>query len=175
VVVASDHGMTAMSANRVVFLDDHVDLGGVVERAFWGEPTGLWPRPGRERALYAALRDAHVPHVRVVRREETDPALHYRASPRIPPVLLMADEGWTVTTRAAWARRDSRAVWGNHGYDPRLASMGGLLIASGPSFRQGVVAGPVENVHVYPLLTHLLGLQAAPNDGDLNTVRDFLR
>ncbi|MDX1420405.1 MAG: ectonucleotide pyrophosphatase/phosphodiesterase [Rubricoccaceae bacterium] len=177
-VVVSDHGMTEMAADRVVFLDDHLDAAvrADVERVTGEEPMGVWPRRGRAEALYAALRRARLPHVRVVRREETPPHLHYRASPRIPPILLLADEGWTVTTRARWGRRDpAPAVWGSHGFDPRLPSMGALLLARGPSFRRGVTVGPVENVHVYALMTHVLGLRPAPHDGDLDAVRAFLR
>ena len=176
-VVVSDHGMAAMRADRVVFLDDYADVEADAARVLWDEPTGIWPAPGREAALVAALRAARVPHVRVVRRAETPAALHYRASARIPPVLLMADEGWTVTTRARWARqgRPAGAVWGAHGFDPRRPAMGALLLARGPSFRRGAVVGPVENVHVYALLAHVLGLRPAPNDGDLGAVRGLLR
>ncbi|HYE96603.1 MAG TPA: ectonucleotide pyrophosphatase/phosphodiesterase [Rubricoccaceae bacterium] len=178
-VVVSDHGMAEMRADRVVVLDDHLGPHALadVARMLDGEPMGLWPEPGRADGLYRALRAARLPHVRVVRREETPAHLHYRASPRIPPILLMADEGWTVTTRARWAQRDGPAApaWGTHGFDPRLPSMGALLLARGPAFRQGVTVGPVENVHVYALMAHVLGLRAAPNDGDLRSVRAFLR
>jgi predicted AlkP superfamily pyrophosphatase or phosphodiesterase len=175
VVVVSDHGMTAMSPERVVFLDDHLDVEADAERVFWGEPTGIWPKPGRADALYGALRAARLPHVRVLRREKTPAHLHYRASPRIPPLLLLADEGWTVTTRARWAAERRGAAWGTHGFDPRLPSMHGLLLAHGPAFRRGATVGPVENVHVYALLARVLGLRPAPHDGDLGAVRAFLR
>jgi predicted AlkP superfamily pyrophosphatase or phosphodiesterase len=178
-VVVSDHGMTEMRADRVVFLDDYLepDVRADVAQVLWDEPTGIWPQPGRADAVYDALREARLPHVRVVRREETPVYLHYRASPRIPPILLMADEGWTVTTRAQWAWRDwpTTSVWGTHGFDPRRPSMGGLLLARGPAFRHGATVGPVENVHVYALMAHVLGLRPAPHDGDLDAARALLR
>ncbi|NNF57429.1 MAG: alkaline phosphatase family protein, partial [Rhodothermaceae bacterium] len=178
-VIVSDHGMTEMRTDRVVFVDDYLDpdLRTDIERILWDEPTGVWPAPGRADAVYEALRDAELPHVRVVRREETPAHLHVQASPRVAPILLMGEEGWTITTRARWAQRDYPAepVWGTHGFDPRLPSMGGLLLARGPSFRRGVVVDPVENVHVYALMTHALGLRPAPHDGDLDAARAFLR
>ena len=41
-----------------------------------------------------------------------------------------------------------------------------VFIAHGPSFREGVVLPPIDNVDVYPLLMRLLGLAPEPNDGD---------
>ena len=53
--------------------------------------------------------------------------------------------------------------------------MHGILIASGPSFKSGVVIDPVENIHIYNLLCAALRLSPAPNDGDDRLVRAFLR
>lgn len=178
-VIVSDHGMTEMRTDRVVFVDDHLDVASNpdIERILWDEPTGVWPASGRTDAVYQALRDADIPHTRVVRREDTPAHLHFRRNDRIAPILLMADEGWAVTTRARWAERDgpSGAVWGTHGFDPHVPNMGGLLLARGPSFREGFTVGPVENIHVYALMTEALGLDPAPHDGDLDAVRAFLR
>jgi predicted AlkP superfamily pyrophosphatase or phosphodiesterase len=175
VVVVSDHGMAAMAPERVVYLDDYVDVEADAERVLWDEPVGIWPRAGRAGALHAALDAAAIPHVRAWRREGTPAHLHYRASGRIPPLLLMADEGWTVTTRARWGRRPRRGTWGAHGFDPRAGSMGGLLLARGPSFARGATVGPVENVHLYGLFARVLGLRPAPNDGDPRAVRPLFR
>ena len=181
IVVVSDHGMTEMAADRVVVLDEFLGSAGVealqddLERAMWDEPAMLWPKPGREAAVLERLRQADLPHVRVVRRDDAPEALHVRGSRRVAPVLLVADEGWAVATRAEtgrpWLRK---AVWGTHGFDPWTPSMGGLFLARGPSFREGVMVGPIENIHVYPLMAHVLGLDPAPHDGDLDAVRSML-
>jgi hypothetical protein len=44
--------------------------------------------------------------------------------------------------------------------------MRAVFIARGPAFRQGATLAPFDNVDVYPLLARLLGIPAAPNDGD---------
>jgi hypothetical protein len=53
--------------------------------------------------------------------------------------------------------------------------MRGIFIASGPSFKAGVVVEPVENIHIYNLLCAALKLQPAPNDGDDRLVRAALK
>jgi hypothetical protein len=53
--------------------------------------------------------------------------------------------------------------------------MRALFVASGPAFRQGAVVAPFSNIHVYELMTHILRLRPAPNDGSLDSVRAMLR
>ena len=52
--------------------------------------------------------------------------------------------------------------------------MGGLLAMAGPRIRPGVELGAIENVDVYSLLCELLGIEPAPNDGNLSAVEAAL-
>ena len=98
---------------------------------------------------------------------------HYGTNPRIPAVVVLAEEGWNITTHP----REKAATTphlGNHGFDNQLLSMGALFIASGPAFKSGVVVPPFQNIHVYDLMTHVLGLRPAPNDGSPDSTRAIL-
>ena len=161
-VIVSDHGMTAIDSTRLIHLDDYLDLS-TVEVVDWMPVTALTPRPGDEAAVYARLHGAH-PHLTVFRKEAVPDRFHYRAHPRITPLVLLADEGWTITSRER-ARRLPPPRGGTHGYDPALPSMGALFVAAGPGIRPGVRLGPLPNVEVYALLAHLLGIAPAPHDG----------
>lgn len=173
IIVVSDHGMTPVSPDRVIYLDDYLDAGSV-EVVDWNPVLALRPRPGREEEVYAALAGAH-PHLAVYRKSEIPERFHYRDQPRIQPILGVAGEGWTITSRSRQQRQRDRHLGANHGYDNQLVSMGATFIATGPAFRQGVVAPPFENIHIYELLCALLDLEPAPNDGDLDVVRGMLR
>ncbi len=173
VVVVSDHGMTPLAEARTIFLDDYLDLSQVVV-IDWSPVAALAPRSGADAAdLYRQLEGRH-PHLTVYRREEIPKRYHYRAHPRIAPIIAVADEGWLITSRvrAASAHRRER---GSHGYDPALPSMRALFVADGPAFRDGVVVAPFGNLHVYELLCAVLGLEPAANDGSLDSVRAVLR
>ena len=172
IIVVADHGMAPTSPERQIYLDDYLDLSGVTV-VDWSPVALLLPRPGTEEDLYRALARRH-PHLTVYRRAEIPERLHYRAHPRIPPVVAVADEGWEITTRARAARRPPRAG-GQHGYDPALRSMGALFVAAGPAFARGTVVEPFQNVHLYALMAHVLGLRPAPNDGSLDSVRAVFR
>jgi len=52
--------------------------------------------------------------------------------------------------------------------------MRALFLARGPAFRKGVVVEPFGSVHIYSLLTHVLGISPAANDGTLDSVKVVL-
>ncbi len=175
-VVVSDHGMAAVDTSRVVVLDDYVSLDDldVVDI----NPTlGLFPRAGKEDAVYRALAKAH-PRLSVYRKAQTPERWRYRDHPRIPPIVGVVDEGWQIARRSTFAAVIAgrvRPSGGQHGYDPMLMSMRGIFVAAGPAFRRGVTAPAFENVHIYHALARILGLTPAQNDGDPAVARSLLR
>lgn len=175
IILVSDHGMTPVSAERAIVLDDYVDLGSV-EIVDWTPVAAIAPRAGETERVYAALRGRH-PHMQVYRKGDVPARWHFNAHPRITEIVAVADEGWTITSRAQVERWRERG-WtggGNHGFDPDLVSMGALFLAAGPGVAQGRVVPPFRNVHVYPLMAHLLGLRPARTSGSLDSVRAVLR
>ena len=177
IVVVSDHGMAETSTNRVVVLDDYVSPDDV-EVVDINPTLGLFPKAGREEAVYRALVNAH-PRLKVYWRAETPEHWHYRDHPRIPPIVGVADEGWQVLPRATLRQRIERGqtgARGEHGYDPRDAkSMHGIFVAAGPAFKSGVELPPFQNIHVYDALARALGVEPAKNDGDPAVARTMLK
>ncbi|MDP1569693.1 MAG: alkaline phosphatase family protein [Vicinamibacterales bacterium] len=173
-VVVSDHGMAVVSPDRAIVLDDYLDVS-TLDIIDLSPVLGVRPKDGDVERVYAALRDKH-PALRIYRREEVPAEYHYRRSPRIPPIVGLADDGWTITTREGMARwTTSGSPRGNHGFDPRLRSMHGLFVAAGPQLLRGEVVPPVESLHLYELMCALLGITPAPNSGSLDAVQHVLR
>ena len=171
-VVVSDHGMTARSPDRVVVIDDAVDLE--VDDVDWGEVPGVWPGPGRDPDEIVRRLSA-LPYLTAYRKEDLPARLHYADNPRIPPIVVLADEGWTASSRDYVARNPDRPSGGTHGYDNRFESMHGLFVARGPSFRRDLQTGSVQAVDVYGIMTRALGLMPAPNAGDPGVADRVLR
>lgn len=165
VVIVADHGMTPISRDRVVYLDDYLSLEAV-QIDFDGPVAGLRPLRGHSDEILASFDSLQ--HARAYRVDELP--THFRvdpANPRNPPIWIVPDEGWEIYTRPRIAAWGSLFNKGDHGYDPALRSMHGIFIAHGPSIRN--LRDPLdafENVHVYNLLCALAGLSPAPNDGD---------
>lgn len=169
-VIVSDHGMVEVSTNRFIVLGDYVDLAKV-RVDFSGAVAGLRPLDEDVDALYARFAGKEK-HFKAYRKENLPEEFHFRDNDRIPPVVLVADEGWYISRRPAQAGREFEKA--THGFDPKLESMGATFIAWGPAFQQGVTLAPVENVHIYNLLCATVGLKPAPNDGDDRLVKKVL-
>ena len=172
-VVVSDHGMSPTSRDRVILLDDYVDLSRL-RVSDWNPLAALWPSPGEEEAVYQALKGAH-PHLRVWKPDEVPARLAYGTNPRVAPVLALADPGWSITTRARYEEAPARFDGGNHGYDNGAEDMLGLFVARGPDLRAGVRLPVVRNVDLYPLLMALMGLPPRDTDADPDALRPILR
>ncbi len=171
-LVTSDHGMAEASRERLIVLDDYLDLKRV-EVVDWSPVAALIPEPDYLETALANLKAAH-PHLKAYRKEEMPEHLHYRNHRRIPPLLALADEGWGIVSRRQFERDGSFAL-GVHGYDNQVRSMHGIFLARGPGFRRGLQVEPFLTIHVFPLMAHLLGLKAPPNDGELAAVQHLLR
>ena len=175
VLIVADHGMVETSADRAIVLDDYIDLKRV-EVVDWTPVAAIAPRAGEEERVYRALAGKH-PLLQVYRKGELPARWHFHAHPRITPIVAVADEGWTITSRAQVAqwREEGWTGGATHGYDPALVSMGAVFVAAGPGIARGKQIPAFRNVHLYALMAHLLALQPAPTAGSLDSVRAILR
>jgi predicted AlkP superfamily pyrophosphatase or phosphodiesterase len=173
IVVVSDHGMTPISLERVILLDDYIDRSAV-QLDFDGPVAGLRPANGDVAALLHAF--SGLQHARALLVADLPPRFHVTENPRNPPVWIVPDEGWEIYFRAHFESYRKKFNRAEHGYDNALESMRGILIAHGPAFRSdGTVIAAVENIQVYNVLCAAAGLTPAPNDGGDRLVRAFLR
>lgn len=175
-VIVSDHGMAATSPDRVILLDDLVDVKDV-HVVSSGAVTELRPQPGREQVAEQRLLAPHE-HVACWRKDDVPAILHYGRHPRVPPLLCLADSGWLVMSNQALLDAKAKGKSfpaGAHGYDPADPAMAGLFVASGPAFRGGYRQPAFDNVDLYSLLCRLLGLSPEPNDGQSMTLQGVLR
>jgi predicted AlkP superfamily pyrophosphatase or phosphodiesterase len=174
-VIVSDHGMSECPPEKVVFFEDLMDKSQVRVEAT-GPYGGVRPHPGVDvDALVAGIRAKLPPSIQVYRREDTPARLHYNTGELIPPVLLIADDHWTIEEKSRWSPTWAATNKATHGWDPATPNMGALFIASGPAFRQRVEIPDVANIDVYNLLCATLGIKPAANDGGQELARAALR
>jgi predicted AlkP superfamily pyrophosphatase or phosphodiesterase len=167
-IIVSDHGMSQLSPDRTVYLDDVVDTASVRITSL-SPDLMLTPRDGDAAALLAKLK--RLQHVRAWLKADVPERLHYNEGRRITPVVAVADDGWTVAIHGG--RRGPGG--GAHGYDNADVSMNAIFIAHGPAFKQSVTTAAFPNVDVYDLLAKILKLKPAPNDGSLAPFSEVMR
>ena len=70
-----------------------------------------------------------------------------------------------------------KASLGKHGFDNHMPEMRASFMAWGPAFKKGKVIEGFENVNIYPIIAHVLGLEFDENkiDGKLNVLKPILK
>lgn len=161
-VIVADHGMAPIANDRVIVLDSfsNPDDYDIVEDGVYASVN---PKPGKEAAVEKALLGAHGPHLTCYRKADVPERFHYGKNPRVPAILCMPDDGWTVL-----AHPPKYTIRGGaHGYDNFAPDMLALFIASGPAIKPLGKLPTFDNVDVAPLLRDLLGLPPGQDlDGD---------
>lgn len=165
-ILVSDHGMAELAPDRTLILEDLIDPA-LIEVVSLSEISSFRLKPGYEAVAETILLDLHE-GLRCYRRDELPPRWQYGRHPRVPDIVCQLDDGWRIVRRESfnpWQQR-VRSDRGGHGFDPESPAMRALFVAHGPAFRRGLVVEPFQNVHVYPLLAHLLDIEPLSGDGD---------
>jgi predicted AlkP superfamily pyrophosphatase or phosphodiesterase len=169
-VIVADHGMAAISPERVVNVDDFIPADAA--KLVWSGPiAALIPAPGKQAAIEPLL--GRHGRMECWRKENIPARFRFGANPRIPPIFCLADNGWLISSKAqptTYLRSK-----GAHGYDGAASDMAALFLARGPSFKPGVKLGSFDNVDVHPLLARSLRISAPKGDGSLDALRPALR
>lgn len=173
IILVSDHGMTEVSRDKIIFLDDYIDLNQV-EVVNWSPVLELIPLQGQESQIFGQLEAAH-PQLSVYQKQDIPDIWHYGKHYRVTPIVALANSGWSISSRSFFESNPNAFTGGTHGYHPDVAAMRGIFLATGPGFASGVTIDAVENIHLYELMCHLLDLTPAPNNGLLSTWDQALR
>lgn len=173
-IVVSDHGMDALSTERVNFLDDYINPDWA-SRTLWGEVTHFFVKPGKIDSLLAGFNSKPHPHFQVFKKSETPERWHFRDNRRIGDVVVVAEEAWYNTTRSNFQKQKNSLIKGAHGWDNDEVNMRAIFLAKGPAFAVGKTVPSFENVNVYKLICTILGLQPANNHGEAAIVEGILK
>jgi predicted AlkP superfamily pyrophosphatase or phosphodiesterase len=180
VMVVSDHGMATIKPRNVVILDDRFQASRA-ERVIWNaEVTNIFPKNGQRAVIYRELSGRRLKHARCYLKEMVPARFHYRHNRRIGGIVCLADEGWRIFSRQRYEDdlRDGKFpkhLIGAHGYDNLLPSMRATFLAHGPAFKRGAIVASFANINVYDIMTSILGLAPAKNDGEMSVSRTVLR
>ena len=173
-ILVSDHGMALVNSQTPMRLPKAVDpakfyipSGSALLQLYAKDSSVILP------TYNALLKEAEGYDVYL--KENTPKDFHYNKTNdrfnRIGDIILVAKLPYTFSLSG----RPSSP--GKHGYDPRLPEMRASFLAWGPAFKSGKKIKGFENVHVYPLVAKILGLQFddKTTDGKLSVLKQTLK
>jgi len=169
IIIVSDHGMTEVNPHSTIDLSLVTDLSNM--RVNGSGPTVFISSESKKQLKQTYKQLKNIDNADVYWKQNIPKRFHYRNHVRIPDLLVLANEGWSLMPLG----HGSSTPKGSHGYDNQLDNMKAIFMAKGPSFKKGYRRDEFENIHIYPLITHILGIKSYPNiDGDLEQVKDLL-
>ena len=163
-IVTSDHGMTEISDDRFISIEQSVNPDWV-ERIVSTNPTTIFCKEGCRDSLFEQL--SKVKHISVWRKEEVPAHLNYGSSNHLGDIIVAPDLGWQFATTP-------RGLNGAHGYDINEPDMQIIFRACGPDFKRGyTLPHSFSNVDLYSILAELLKIEPAKTDGSLEKVQEL--
>ncbi|KAG2249587.1 hypothetical protein Bca52824_089215 [Brassica carinata] len=170
-IMVGDHGMVGTCDKKVIVLDDLASWINIPSSwvHYYTPMLVIKPPSSHNPADVVAKMNQGLgsgkvengEYLKVYLKEDLPSRLHYVDSDRIPPIIGMVDEGFKVVQK----RSKAQECGGAHGYDNDFFSMRTIFMGHGPMFAKGRKVPSFENVEIYNLISTILGLKAAPNNG----------
>ena len=156
-IIVSDHGMTNVSENKRIVLDDYISQMKYLYINGRGTHVQFDLKKGKKKygkTLFKELQK--IPHCNVWEKNAIPERFHFNNN-NTGEFLLLADEGWLITTQSAMDE-DEFTLGGMHGYDPQLPNMHGIFYALGANIKSNLQIQAFENIHIYPMICNLLNI-----------------
>ncbi|KAG9149476.1 hypothetical protein Leryth_023320 [Lithospermum erythrorhizon] len=174
IILLGDHGMVGTCDKKLIFLDDLAPWIQVSKDWVQSYTPLLAIRPPSNYStkdivskMNEGLSSGKVnngQHLKVYLKEDLPSRLHYSESERIPPVIGLIEEAFKVEQK----KYKKQECGGSHGYDNAYFSMRSIFIGHGPQFARGKKVPSFENIQIYNLVTKILNLQGASNNGTMS-------
>jgi len=172
-VLVADHGMTEVDHQHTLPYPASIDTsrfrinnGSAVLQLYAKDASAI---PGMYEQLKKEARDYDV-----YLKTDMPEKFHYQSKDdrfnRIGDIILIAK------LPKVFNKQGRPTSPGKHGYDPTLPDMHASFQAWGPAFKKDTRIDGFENIHVYPMIATILGLQydASKIDGKKEALKKIL-
>jgi predicted AlkP superfamily pyrophosphatase or phosphodiesterase len=166
-IIVSDHGMADISNDKKVAVLDYLKPEWLGYKEVINPIMSLQAKTGFQDSIVKALKK--VSHIKFWKSAEVPKRLHYGTNPRVHDFVIEAEKGYSLVSKES-----THIKGGTHGYDNNEKDMHAIFYAKGPAFKVDKTVNTFQNVSVYPLIAHILGLKTGEIDGKLSDVKSML-
>ncbi|WP_213522632.1 ectonucleotide pyrophosphatase/phosphodiesterase [Nonlabens sp.] len=176
ILIVSDHGMADQSIENLIPIDD-IQNDSLFSTINNGSIVNIHPKETRDtNDLFEDLKRKEQ-HFKVYKTEDTPGFEKTPTNKDWGPIQLVPDLGYYFSTKKSIAEKIEKNITtiGVHGFDTTYKDMHGIFYAKGPAFKNNYEIPAVKNIHIYPLMCKLLGLDIPEGiDGDLEQIKSVL-
>ena len=182
-IITSDHGMIDMTSDedKLVFVEEiEKKLSAKADFINNGMHCQIYLKNKKDREeVYQELKQyfSGKKFLKVYKKEETPERWHYRNHANIGDLLLIADAPYYMVKNKRDKLVSRVGVWGTHGYDPYATpEMMAIFYVIGKNIKENHQIPSFENVHIYPFISYILGIDSPKNiDGKLDVLKPILK
>lgn len=170
-IFLSDHGMSSVDRTNWIKLPN-LDSSKVTVAGL-GAVSDIYVRDKKDLDSIFNVLKTHTNEYKVYLKQDVPAHLKYDASldqhNRIGDIVLMANWPKVISV--------NKPNPGYHGYDAtQVKDMYASFMAWGPAFKENLTIEPFQNIHVYPLVAKILGLDIQHSiDGDIKALEFILK
>ena len=172
IIIVSDHGMAEVPKEHYVPVDPlkNDSLYRLVDN---GALLNLHLRDQKDLGQVLSSLSQKENHFKAYKTSET-PGFEYKPkNPDWGQIQVIPDFGYYFAPqdKIETIISKSKTPFGVHGYDPKHKEMHGVFYANGPGFKIGYEIPSFKNIHIYPLICEILGLDLSKEvDGELSVL-----
>ena len=177
IIIVSDHGMINQSTDKIIPIEsiENDDLFLTIDN---GSIVNIHPKKNTDTKTVLDYLKQKEDNFKVYETTNT-PGFEY--SPKNKnwgSIQLIPDFGYYFLNQKSIASliKNKVSTIGIHGYDSKYKEMHGIFYANGPAFKKDYEMPSVKNIHIYPLLCEILGLEIPTSiDGDIEQIERVLK
>ena len=178
VILVSDHGMYSMNnePESFIYFDKLLDL---TNESFLGINNGthahiysISEEESQVDSLYNLLIDNRTMGYDVYKKSNLPDHWNYQ-NDRVGDILMVANPG-NYLIKSTRSIETFAEEWGTHGFDPYVCDeVGAVFYANGPNIASNKKIEAFENIHVYPFIALIFGIETPGIDGKVEVLESI--
>jgi predicted AlkP superfamily pyrophosphatase or phosphodiesterase len=176
IVIVSDHGMINQSTDKIIPIES-IQNDNLFLTIDNGSIVNIHPKKNSDTKTVLDYLKQKEDHFKVYETAHT-PGFEYNPKNKNwGAIQLIPDFGYYFLNQKSKTSliKNNVATIGIHGYDSKYKEMHGIFYANGPAFKKDYEIPSLKNIHIYPLMCKILGLEIPKTiDGDIHQIKSVL-
>ena len=177
IIIVSDHGMSTVSISNFIPIEK-IENDSLYTSIDNGAIVNIHPNNKNQiDSIYTYLKKKES-NFKVYKTENTPGFEYIPKNKNWGAIQILPDFGYyfSSTKGIASRKQHTNTNFGVHGYDQKYKDMHGIFYANGPAFKKAYRTPSIKNIHIYPLMCEILGLEVPSNiDGNLDQIKNVLK
>ncbi len=177
IIIVSDHGMLEISTEQYIPIES-IENDNLYKTVSNGAIVHIYPNDISDTDKIFDILKSKENNFNVYKTKDTPFFEILPTSKNWGAIQVIPQSGWYFTEQRNIGLKKTKNIKinGEHGFDVNIKDLHAIFYANGPAFKNGYTRPSVKNIHVYPVICKILGLDIPQEvDGKLSELEDVLK